>query len=199
MAQGTTPITLSEPLIGTPGATPVQLNTYHGMATIGFTLTFSLKTGWNTLSLPFQEMFTAETLGQAIGVSDAIAHWNHETQEYIIHPVGIYGQDFSIEPGQGYLIHVYEDTQFSITGGLITEDLTLPITMGWNLLGWIHDTDTTAEQFGATITGCDAVTIWDPETQDYIIHPQGTEIRNFSIYPGDALFIHTTQDSTWQG
>ena len=195
---GSTPITISHALIGTPRATPVQIYIRHGTVTIGFNLTFTLKTGWNTLTLPFKEMGTAETLGNIIGVSDAIATWDHVSQEYIIHPVGLSGQDFIIEPGHGYLIHVYEDTQFSITG-VIIDNLTLPITMGWNLVGWIHDIDTTAEQFGATIPGCDAVAKWNPAIQDYTIHPQTTPLDNFIIHQGDALFIHATQDSTWYG
>jgi len=198
MTPGPTLITISHALIGTPEATSVQINIYHGTVTIGLSLTFSLKTGWNTLSLPFQETGTAETLGNIIGVSDAIAKWSPVSQEYMIHPVGLSGQNFPIEPGHGYLIHVYEDTQFSITGAII-DNLTIPIKMGWNLVGWIHDTDITAEQFGATITGCDVVTKWNPQTQDYTIHPQTTPLDNFPIRQGDALFIHTTQDSTWYG
>ena len=200
MASGSTPITLSNSLIGTPEATPLQINILHGTVTIGFkhTLTYSLKTGWNAISLPFQETITAETLGQTIGVSDAIAQWNQISQEYLIHPVGIMGQDFPIEPGHGYLIHAYQNTQFSIEG-TITENLTVPIKTGWNLLGWIHSNTTTAEQFGSTIPGCDTVAIWNTETQNYIIHPQGTPLTNFTIRQGDALFIHTTQDSIWQG
>ena len=198
MAQGSTPITISHALVGTPEATSIPLNIRHGTVTIGFSLTFPLKTGWNTLSLPFTEMFTAETLGNSIGVSDAIATWDPASQEYKIHPVGISGQDFPIEPGHGYLIHVYEDTQFTVTGNII-EDITVPITMGWNMLGWIHDTSITAEQFGETILGCDVVAKWDPETQDYTIHPQTTPINDFTIHQGDTLFIHATQDSTWYG
>jgi len=200
MATGSTPINISHALIGTPEATPVHINILPGTVTIGVTrtLTYSLTKGWNALSLPFQEMITAKTLGQTIGVSDAIAYWDPVSQEYIIYPVGLSGQDFTITPGYGYLIHAYENTQFSITGTLI-EDLTLPLTMGWNLIGWIHESSTTAEQFGATITGCDAVAKWKPETQDYIIHPQETPLNIFTIRQGDALFIHTTQDSIWYG
>jgi hypothetical protein len=71
--------------------------------------------------------------------------------------------------------------------------------MGWNLLGWIHETTITAEQFGATILGCDAVAKWNPGTQDYTIHLQTTPLNDFTIHQGDTLFIHTTQDSTWYG
>ncbi len=199
-SQGTTPLTISHALMGTPGGTPVTINIYNGTVTIGtaYTLTFSLKAGWNTISIPFQGILTAETLGRSIGVSDAIAKWDPESQDYLIHPVGLTGEDFTIEPGQGCIVHVYEDTQFSTTGILI-ETLALPIKTGWNLVGWIQDTDTTAEQFGETILGCDTVAIWNPETQDYTIHPQGTPIDNFVIHQGAALFIHTTQNSTWYG
>jgi len=195
---GLTPITISHALIGTPNATPVQTTIRHGTVTIGSSLTYTLTTGWNTLTFPFKDMGTAETLGNLIGVSDAIATWDPVSQEYMIHPIGLSGQDFLIKPGHGYLIHVYEDTQFSITG-VTTETLTIPITTGWNLVGWIHDADTTAEEFGATIPGCDVVAKWDPSIQDYTIHPQGTPLQNFTIHPNDALFIHTNQDSTWYG
>jgi len=195
---GSTPITISHALIGTPSATPVQTHIRHGTVTIGSQLTYTLTTGWNTLAFPFIDIGTAETLGNLIGVSDAIATWDPASQEYMIHPVGIPGQDFPIKPGHGYLIHVYEDTQFSVTG-TISDNLTIPITMGWNLVGWIHDTDITAEEFGATIPGCDVVAKWNPSSQDYTIHPQTTPIQDFIIHPGDALFIHTNQDSTWHG
>jgi hypothetical protein len=156
---------------------------------------FTLLDGWNLLTIPVDNDFDAETLGQHIGVCDAIAQWDAEHQEYIIHPVGTAVNNFEIHNGYGYFVHVTEDANVSVEGSHVMEADT-SIKLGWNIIGWIGQTNN-AEGVGDDITGCDTVMKWDAEDKSFIPHPMGTGVHNFHVAGGAGLLVHSNQESIW--
>jgi len=55
----------------------------------------------------------------------------------------------------------------------------------------------TAEDLCQSITHSDAITRWDPTTQQYIGHPCGTPFNNFTLTDGEGYFISVTQNTIW--
>jgi len=183
--------------LGNREPSPVQPDAIAYLSA-NITHTFHLHQGWNLITIPVQNNFTAETLGQNISYCDAIVKWDVVSQDYITHPVGTAIADFDIEDGIGYFVHVSESTTFSITGKIVS-NISLTLQPGWNLLGWSNTETISAELFGETISGCDTVMEWDSLMQDYIPHPMATNVNNFDVNMGMGLFIHTDQASIWYG
>jgi hypothetical protein len=163
--------------------------------------TFTFNQGWNLITIPVENNYTAETLGQAIGgssICDTITMWNSTRQKYVGHPVGTPVSNFDIENGVGYFVHVMQDTNFTVTGMPI-EAVSVPLHVGWNIIGWYHEYVTKAESLGTNITSCDTVTMWNASKQKYVGHPVGTPVSNFDIMMGMGIFVHVTTDSIWHG
>ncbi len=198
IGSGTSLISLSDVQIGDSEAQPVPIEITHG--TVGVTLehTFTLRQGWNLITIPVQHTYTAETLGHAIPLCDTIVMWDVVNQSYLAHPVGTAVHDFVIQDGIGYFVHVTGDTTFSVTGVLI-ENISIAIQPGWNLIGWANIINATAETIGESIINCDTVLGWDVIAQEYVGHPMGTPIHNFNVAMGQGLFIHANSESIWYG
>jgi hypothetical protein len=163
--------------------------------------TFTLRSGWNLITIPVENNYTAETLGQVIGdpsICDTVTMWNASRQKYVGHLVGTPISNFDIKNGIGYFIHVAEETNFTVTGIPIT-NVSVAIYPGWNIIGWYHDYTTKAESLGTNITTCDTVIMWNALRQKYIGHPVGTPVSNFDIMMGMGIFVHVTEESTWHG
>ena len=199
MKSGTSSILLSNVRAGDPAGEEAPTKILNGTINVIYEHVFHLKKGWNLITIPVQNNFTAETLGQAIGdVCDTIVKWDAVNKTYVPHPVGTPLNNFEIIDGMGYLIHLTNDTTFIVSGYPI-KNISIEIEPGWNLIGWIYINDTNAEFLGNSIMGCDTVLIWNTTMQDYIAHPVGTPIHNFNISIGTGILLHATQESIWYG
>jgi len=196
--EGVSYINLSNVLIGAPDGMQVPATVENGDVETIFEYTFYLHQGWNLITMPIQNNFTAETLGQNISYCDTIAMWNTASQDYVNHPVGTAIADFEIEDGIGYFVHVSENTTFVISGKPI-ENISVSIEPGWNMIGWSFWNVTNAKGIGNSIDGCDTILGWNEVVQTYVGHPVGTNIHNFDVTTGEGLFIHATQESVWNG
>ena len=188
-------INLTNVLIGAPDGYAVPITIQNTSIEILYKYSIYLSKGWNLITIPVKNNFTAETLGQCIGTCDTIAAWNATLQQYVVHPIGTGINDFEIEDGIAYFIHVTDNVTFNITGELL-QNVTVSIKPGWNMIGWIGNS-INAEQFASEIIGCDTVVKWETTTQQFIPHPVGTMIQNFEISRGMGLFIHASQESQW--
>lgn len=54
-----------------------------------------------------------------------------------------------------------------------------------------------AHRLSLSIPGCDRVKIWDAENQHFVEYQKGAAINNFSIEPGQPVFVHVTSDTQW--
>ena len=154
--------------------------------------------GWNLITIPIENSWTAETLGQNITGSNVVTMFDASVQVFTTHVVGTPHDDFPIENGIGYYIFVETDSTFSIYGTPI-DTVSVNLYPGWNMIGWYHDYDTTAEELGQSIAGCNAVTMFDSSIQQFKTHVVNTPWDNFNVENGDGVFIYTTQSSTWDG
>jgi hypothetical protein len=159
---------------------------------------FSVKEGWNLITLPIDSSWTAEDLGSNITDCTLVARFNATSQEFFTHIVGIPWDDFPIEKGVGYFVYVTSTNMESTTGAPFTS-VSVPIYPGWNLIGWPYRSNTTAETLGDSLTDCTMVIMFNDTTKEFATHVVGTPYNDFSIHRGMGLFVFTTGASIWSG
>ena len=164
--------------------------------------TINLKAGWNLITIPFQNNWTAKTLAENITNCSIISKWNASLQQYQSYLVGISPPefDFAIKQGIGYFIYVNNDTTFSIIG-LPISNVSIPLHIGWNLIGWFKENSTTASLLGQNITNCSIISKWNAslqQFQSYLVGISPPEY-DFEIKQGMGIFIYTNEESIWHG
>jgi len=162
------------------------------------TQTLSLSDGWNLITIPSNHTWTAETLGQNITGCTVVTRLDCNTQTFTTHVVGAPWDDFPIENGIGYYVYTIGNTNFTVTGELMYSVVNT-LYPGWNMLGWFHPFNTTAEKLGRLIENCSVVIIFETKNQTFYTHVVGTPHDNFIIERGMGLFIYTTEASIWHG
>jgi PKD repeat protein len=167
-------------------------------------ITFNLVHGLNGISLPFENtgIQDAEGLCQSISNCVSVSNWDAQAQSFVTHNLGSTQNNFSITPGYPYFVSVSQDTSWTVSGdisesvtfNLITTDGTdinavaVPLFMSHIL---------NAQDLGSIIPNVDTLWYWDASNQGYVGHPTGTEINNFSVFPGYPYLVNVTADTVW--
>ena len=162
------------------------------------TVTINLYQDWNLVTVPLDNGWTAETLGQNIDGCSVVSMFEGSTQTFVSHVVGSPHDDFSIVDGVGYFIYLGHDSYLNMTNLPITT-VNVPIYTGWDLIGWYHDSATTAESLGNHILDCSVISMFNGSTQTFASHVIGSPHDNFPVTQGMGLFIYATSESTWTG
>ena len=163
------------------------------------TFNFKFVKGWNLITLPLNvENNTFEALFGNISSLPFCYRWNSFKQ--------LYETVSRLTPGYGYWIYVDEAATCMINGSSITGDLSIDIVPPKNMIGWVHNYTTTAEQICKTIPGCDKVCIPviknqvdDPTNVTYITHYSGSSENNFDITQGMGFWVNVSISSVWNG
>ena len=163
---------------------------------IGFHI--PLDYGWNLVTVPFENNWSAETLGQNITGCTVVIKFNASSQTFLSHVVGTPHDDFLIEDGVGYFVFCTQESMLSIRD-LPISIVNVSVYEDWNMVGWYHNYSTTAESLGQVIYGCSVVTIFDAVNQIFFTHVVGIPHDDFIIKQGMGLFIYTTGASVWHG
>ena len=154
--------------------------------------------GWNLITVPYKNNYTAETFGQSLDGCTVVCMFNALSQMFQTHVVGVPWDDFSIEDGVGYYVYLTDDTVFTTTGPPISS-ASVNLSPGWNMIGWYHDYDTTAESLGENISGCTVLCMFDALTQMFKTHVVGIPHNNYQVTVGMGLFVYVTEESIWHG
>ena len=154
--------------------------------------------GWNLVTVPFGNDWTAETLGENITGCNTVTIFNANTQTFLTHVVGVPHDDFPIVDGVGYFVYCTQDSILSMPDYSITS-VNVHIYPEWNIVGWYHEYSTTAESLGENISGTSVATMFDAETQTFLTHVVGVPHDNFNVERGMGLFIYTDEASYWHG
>lgn len=159
---------------------------------------FHLSQGWNLITIPLQNNYTASSLFREIGdTCDSIVKWDPLTQTYHSHPTGTFIDDFPIIPRWGYFIHVWNNTHFTLTGNIL-QSIPVLLIKGYNLIGWHKQSAINADSLLGSITGCDSVSTWNPLTGVYRSYLSNSSSDSFNITSGDGAFVHLQQNIHWQ-
>ena len=158
----------------------------------------TLYQGWNLITIPVENTWTAETLGQHVTDCTIVTMFNSSTHTFVSHTVGTPHDDFPIMDGRGYFVYCITDNIFKMHNLSITI-ANVTIYVNWNMIGWYHEYPATAESLGENISGTSVVTMFDGEVQSFRTHIVDVPHDNFTITRGMALFIYTSQESYWHG
>jgi hypothetical protein len=162
--------------------------------------TFVLRAGWNLITIPVNNTYTAKSLLQDISGCTVVYGYDVQTGTARIATAASPPEtDFPIEDGVGYFVAVTADTIFAVNGTEITA-VSIPLYPGWNMLGWYHDYLTTAKSILANITTCSVVYGYDAETSTAkIVTPASPPETDFPVTRGTGLFVAVTVPSVWHG
>jgi len=161
---------------------------------------FHLDTGWNLITIPIENNYTAKTLSENITGCELVSWFDSSNQTYRSYIVGgPPGFNFQIKDGHGYFIVVNQSSIFSLSGYQLST-ISIPLHIGWNLIGWNQIYDTTASSLAENITSCELVSWFDSSNQTYRSYivggPPGFD---FTITSGMGLFIVVNEESIWNG
>jgi len=183
---------------------PVEINFDYGGHVPGEIEIFEyfVSKGWNLITIPCKCNLTASSLGNLIPNCSIIIKWNATLQQFQSYLVGISPPeyDFEIKQGIGYFVYVNNDTTFSIIG-LPISNVSVPLHIGWNLIGWFKNETTTASLLGQNITNCSIISKWNASLQQYQSYLVGISPPeyDFAIKQGMGIFIYTNEESIWHG
>ncbi len=180
----------------------VKSSTYTFTILNGSYLSTSItfKPGWNLITIPVQTGWWASDISGNVTGCTSVSRWDAINQTYQTYIVGGPPSfDFVIEPGCGYFVDMGNIDTLSIIGIPITY-VDIPLKVGWNLLGWYHNYDTTASDLSENILGCTSVSMWNASLQTYNTYiVGGPPSFDFVISRGMGLFVDVTQESIWHG
>jgi hypothetical protein len=165
--------------------------------------------GYDTFSTPVDiGAINASEMEQYYGVDniDMISYFDENTQAYvsysfILAQFGIPQDDFTIEPGRGYMVYVNTIVSFTLTG----PEINMPIDLlggGYNLIGYNSITPSTAVNSfiaNAHNDSIDMVSRWDPinqswQTYSVILAGFGIPQDDFPVVPGEAYYVYANKN-----
>ncbi len=161
-----------------------------------------LSSNWNLVTLPIQNNYYASDMINNLTCCTQIARWNASLQSYdkVYFPGAPPTFNFLIEPAHGYFMEMDCSENLSIYGNPIT-NVNIPLGIGWNLIGWYHDYDTTASNLLENISDCTQIARWNVTLQAYdkVYFPGAPPTFDFPISRGMGLFIEVSDISVWHG
>lgn len=159
-------------------------------------INISLYTGWNVVTIPVENSYTASSLYADIPGCNIILIWNTSIQNFDVYVPGS-PYDYPIENGKGYIIGMSHDSLFSVTGDPI-QTVNISLQIGWNMLGWFKEQPTTASSICNSIPGCTLLMVWNTTQQDFNLYIPGGPV-DFLIHQGDGFLVAVNQESIWNG
>ena len=167
---------------------------------------FSFYSGWNLLTIPFENNYTASDVAALVPGCEMLAWWNAATSSYTTFIVGVTPPgspwDFAIAGGVGYYVKVAGDVNVTLHGIPLTS-ASVTLYPGWNTIGWWKETPTNASSLSSHISTCTMLAMYDAETGTYTtfivgITPPGSPY-DFTVEQGMGLFAKVTSGSIWNG
>jgi PKD repeat protein len=165
---------------------------------VGNYIGITLSAGWNLISIPVDNGWYASDIVDNVSGCNSVVKWDPVSQSYWIYLPGYPAFDFPLVPGCGYFVEMNVSNDLVITGLPLT-DVNVSLKIGWNLIGWYHNQNTTASSLAENISGCLSVVKWKPVEQSYWLYLPGYPAFDFTVTRGMGLFVEVDQDSYWLG
>ena len=161
-------------------------------------ITLSFLVGWNLITVPVETDWNASDLASNVSGCLSVSGWNASLQTYDTYIVGVPPSDFPLKEGYGYFVDVDVNSSLQVSGPVISS-VSVPLEIGWNLIGWYDENETTASSLAENITGCLSVSCWNASLQTYETYITGVQPSDFVISRGMGLFVDVNQTSIWFG
>jgi len=166
------------------------------------TVDIPLTSGWNQITIPVENNWMASTLGENITGCTQVSYWNNTLDAYqdwlVDYPDP--EDDYPIEDGRSYFVYVNTNSLLQVSGSPVGS-VSVPLGIGWNMLGWNKDDYTMASSLGENITGCTQVSYWNNTLdayQDWLVDYPDPE-DDYPISQGMGFFVYTDESSVWHG
>ena len=158
------------------------------------TFDFDLYAGYNLITIPVENNYTASSLADNITGFNIVSRWDTDLQQYEDYIEGFSGSehDFQIVDGEGYYVMVESNTQFSVTGEELS-GVTVDLVEEFNLLGWYESSSTTASAIFNSIAGCINVSVFDAINQVYKNYRSPSD-PDFVISRGMGYWVEISYD-----
>ena len=159
-----------------------------------------LNSGWNLITNPIDNNMWASDIAENLTGCISISGWDPVLQTYDTYIVGGPPSfDFEIQDGRGYFIDMTISDDIFIIGPMISS-VSVDLKTGWNLIGWYHETSTSASSIAENITGCTSISCWDPALQTYNTYiVGGPPSFDFEVTCSMGMFADVSTDSIWHG
>jgi len=153
------------------------------------------KSGWTLIALPLQPKtrYTAELMMKEIEGATRITRWDKDTQRYVSKIKAVPINNFYIEPGEGYFVHV-EKTSWLSLKGVALPSMSIGMNQGWNIIA--IPVKCCAEDV-CNMTGTTRVTMFNETTQFLVIHIKGSPTNNFLTEKGRGYFVKVENKCVW--
>jgi hypothetical protein len=175
-------------------------------------ISIPLTAGYNLIALPLtpQSPLTAEGLAQQInaqgGACTSVIAYDAASGAFVTHPAGTAVSNFTIEVGKGYFVRCAAASTWRARGlRFIASSGAVTLKAGYNLVGLPVEPSPagkyTAERAGIEINaqggGATQIIRYDETTGQFVTHPVGTALQNFTLELGRGYFARCTKDSVW--
>lgn len=81
---------------------------------------------------------------------------------------------------------------------LTLENVSIPLRIGWNMLGWFKENPTNASSLYNAIQSCNVVLGWNASIQDFNFYVPNTPY-DFEIKQEDGFLVAVSEQSIWYG
>lgn len=155
---------------------------------------------WNLIAIYWENNWSASNLSAHLYSCQSISRWDALNQTYQTYIVGGPPSfDFSLKDGHGYFVNM-QNSDVLEKNGLYIDTVNVSLELGWNLIGWYHDENTTASSLSENITACNSISTWNATMQTYDTYiTNGPPSFDFLVQKGMGLFVDVSQSSTWNG
>lgn len=190
----------NHPYIGAPQAHSFT----SAMETLSFNI--SLFSGWNLITVPVENNYTASDIAEAVPECTMLASWDAATGTYTTFIVGITPPgspwDFVINDGMGYYVKVTNDTTLPVNGTMLNA-VSVTLYPGWNTIGWWKGVPTMASSLSGNIENCSMLAMYDASSGSYItflvgITPPGSP-WDFAVTRSMGILAKVLSGSVWHG
>jgi hypothetical protein len=169
-----------------------------------------LAAGYNLIALPLEPetALTAEGLAQQINrqegtCTSVIAYAGGS---FVTHPAGTAVNNFGVAIGKGYFVRCGTASAWRARGyRFLSSTGTVDLAEGYNLIGLPvepvpagrYSAESAAQEINTQGGGATQVIAYDPATGQFVTHPVGTAVSNFTLKLGRGYFIRCTKGSRW--
>jgi hypothetical protein len=172
----------------------------------------TLTPGYNLIALPLtpQAPLTAEGLAQQInaqgGTCTSVIAYDSATGAFVTHPAGTAVSNFDVVTGRGYFVRCTAASTWRILGfrfNALSGDV--PLTTGYTLVSLpvepsaprAYTAEAAAIEINAQGGGATQIIRYDETRGQFVTHPVGTAVENFSLELGRGYFVRCTNSSRW--
>ena len=177
---------------------------------------YKLLNGWNFIAFPIKPLNFKNASGLMLdiknkgGYATVVARWDGDRwQEYVQRGEEIFGDNFPIQPGEGYFVRNHKTIDWKIVGDDVDLEEVNPYSLktGWNAVGLIGKGNKAEDIIDSIDQGeevASEINWWDSGNWALFVKriysPDNTKSygTNFSIQENKGYMIKLNQPNNWE-